>query len=201
MPRAPRSRTPRARTTLAGTKLVERPWDCPRCGAHGVIVRHLRRRRRWRRERPDEVAPEHWEAQDEATRMLALIKCPVCLEHAPRAVLWSGLRLFGAALGATILAGIASSVVILFGDVSMAGLLAWIAGASALGAAREARRWRAASRSTVLRLQPGPPENRLPRAVVHRLALPPAVVPVESSAPEPVEQADDASGPRFLHPE
>jgi hypothetical protein len=53
----------------------------------------------------------------------------------------------------------------------------------------------------VLRLKPGPPEPQLPRAVVHRLAAPPAVMPVESSAPEPIEQADDASGPRFLHPE
>ena len=125
----------------------------------------------------------------------------MCLEHAPRAVLGSGLRLLGATTSATVLAGLASIAVIVSSDIQLACLLLWLGCAFALGAVREVGRWRAASRSPVLRLKPGPPEPQPPRVVVHRHAAPAALVPVESSAPEPIAQADDASGPRFLQPE
>lgn len=199
------------RTTLTGTQLVERQWKCPQCGARGVVVRRVRRSR-WRRSgsalaapatpaapaEPDGSDDAQWDLKDEATRMLSMIKCPACLAYAPRALLQSGLRLAAATLGATILAAVGCGALFVAGDFATAGLLLWLGGTCTLGAVREVQRWRAASRASVLRLQPGPAEYQLPRAVVHKLAAPPAIVPIESSAPEPVAPADDASGPRFL---
>jgi hypothetical protein len=192
-------------TTLSGTKLVERPWACPRCGAHGVVTRHARRPWRWRRERLRPAAPKDtddtsWEVPHEATRMLSMIRCPACHAYAPRVVFWSGVRLVGSTLTAMTLVAIASVVSIVSKDVQLAGVLLWVSGVFGLGVVGEVKRWRAARRATVLRLRPGPSQNQLPKAVVHRLASP-AIVPIESTAPEPVEQADDASGPRFLHSE
>ena len=198
------------RTTLTGTQLVERQWKCPQCGARGMVVRRVRRSR-WRRARSALAAPAEaepveparpsdaqWDLKDEATRMLTMIRCPACLAYAPRALLRSGLRLAAAALGATILAAVGCGALFVAGDFASAGLLLWLGGACTLGAVREVQRWRAASRASVLRLQPGPAEYQLPKAVVHKLAAPPGIVPIESAAPEPVAPADDASGPRFL---
>jgi hypothetical protein len=192
-----------SRTTLAGTTLIERPWQCPRCGARGVVTRRLRKARRLLRARGAAPAPErdtdaHWHAEDEATRMLAMIKCPACLSRAPGAIAGSALRLGVTALGAMILAAVASGALLIAEDLPLAGLLLWLAGPFALGAVREVQRWRIAGRASVLQLKPGPPEPVLPRAVVHKLAAPTSIVPIESSAPEPVEPADEASGPRFL---
>jgi transcription elongation factor Elf1 len=178
---------------------LERDFDCVRCGAHAVAVVAAANTRTPFGVLTDVKLGRHdaMVLQHDATSTLGLVRCPVCGQRSPFAVLVSIARIVGCAIG-----GLFASL--LFARVSFihpAIVLTLIAIFALLGFAYEVRRWLASRRVRFDRIKPG---TGLPiaiaRVVPPALGEPPPVEPLRTAAPEPIDRADDASGPRFLKP-
>jgi hypothetical protein len=137
---------------------------------------------------------------DDAERMLGMITCPKCRQYAPRARFWSVMRAIPRVVAGLVVGGGAGMVLALLAHLPpLLGVLLAPVGVF-VGLLEERRRWREARGAVVIGLQAGERPKALPRAVARQVARPaPApLAPLRTTAPEAVERADDASGPRFL---
>ena len=135
------------RISITRTETVERNWECARCGAHGVVVLRATGESGWRQvwwseDDAEEAAADDARAdvQNDAERMLGMIRCPTCGKRARGVYAWAVLRNI-IPVGAVLLGGAIVSIVL----VASSGAPFWIApilllGAGALSLLPERRR-------------------------------------------------------------
>lgn len=196
------------RYQLFRTETVERYYTCPRCGTRGTtFVRahgSAAYRNSWFDDNAEADAREvaRMRVQDDATRILGLVRCPGCNERAPGAVGWSIVRFVVGGVPAAAGFAIALPLVIItmawWAWLCLLGAAAWLATA----VSTEGGRWREATRA---RLQLTgvtvvPSDKSIPKAIARELPAPVVPVVPVASAPPPrdPEPPADGEGPRFL---
>lgn len=187
------------------TRAVERPFTCPRCGAHGQAAFNAIGEGRWARESPladlfNTDSAEERSAQDaasavliDADRIVALIRCPACKQRAPKALLWPTVRVLVPLL-------VALALPVLVGR--MFGWFALVLVVVAIGIAwKERRRLQRADHVTLSGVAHGAKENAKTRfAPKPRPIAPPRppVVSVPIVAPVIEKPRGPDEGPAFL---
>jgi hypothetical protein len=185
---------------------LERYYTCPRCGARGEMKLTAIGRSAWGGGlavrlfggffgfgRSSNLGTSNAQddaetnAQRDADRVLALVRCPSCHKRPRTAFVWPALRI----------AGLVAIVQI---GLWLGGVLAplWLTAAAvgALGAVLEAGRFRRASRVAALKLAPGTsqlPDARVIEAPVKRAIAPPpqAAAPAPGAEPSLLGTVDD----------
>ena len=179
------------------TETRQHAWECVRCRAHGLVTLRAVGESGWKR--VGYFNPQKAEArayndaavavQRDAERIMEMIRCPKCLQRAPRVRFWSGVRLVPAVIAGLVVGGLMGG-----GVASILGVSFWLGLPAApiggyVGTLTERRRWREARSALIVQLEGGE-APKLPEAPKPKLE------PLRTNAPEQVEQASDR--PRFL---
>lgn len=196
------------KVSVTREETVERNWACARCEARGVV--QLRavgesgwKQVWWSREAAEERAAEDagWAVQRDADRMLGMIRCPSCRQRARGVYGWAVLRnLIPVFMGLLVGAAAALMTYVWFEWSPWTAIpFMFICGASAL--LPERRRWVEARETTVRGLVRAEKSRAaVPKATARELPTkkPELLAPITTHAPQQIERAADAEGPRFL---
>jgi hypothetical protein len=197
------------RFTIFRTATVERYYKCSRCETRATTLVRAKGSASYRRGLIEDGELEAREEsqinlQDDATRILSLVRCPHCQLRERGAIGYSIARGVFSLIGATVLGAFVALMVVWAWEWPFA--LIYAIGALTLfgGLSNEFRRWGEAgrARARLVDVRPGSPAATLPRAIaLPKLPPPPPepIKPVASVEPEHEQPvADDGAGPRFL---
>lgn len=198
------------RYRLVRTETVERKYECAHCKSTGETFVRARGESSWFRrswfysndDEPEAHEDAAMSVQDDATRILGLVRCPTCGRRATGAVVWSMVRLAWSML--VVLAATSGFLVVSLMLWEWPGWTAFAIAALgiAIGAHNEWRRWGAArlARRALTKLRVAPEAPPVAIARIRPPTEPPQKIqPVRTEAP-PREPAPPSSGegPRFL---